>query len=64
MGDLADEADDLQLDTPDAIGQCHGKQDADNQKHVDEGCALRGKDVVRDQVAQATPFGHSEASGQ
>ena len=49
----ADEAEDLQPDAADPVGEHHGEQDADDQQHVDQRGALGGEDVVSDQVAEA-----------
>ena len=45
----ADEADDLQVNAPDPIGQQHRGQDADDQQHIEQRRALGGQDVARNQ---------------
>ena len=42
----ADEADDLQADAADPVGQQHRGQDADDQQHVEQRRALGGQDVA------------------
>ncbi len=44
-------ASDLEADAADPVGQQHGGQDADDEQHVEQGRALGGQDVARDQGA-------------
>ena len=49
----ADEAEDLQPDAANPVGEQHGEHDADDQQNVDQCRALGGHDIVRDHVAEA-----------
>src|SRR5262245_6813977 len=48
----ADEAENLQTNTADPVGEQHGKYDSHDQQHVDERGSFRGQDIALNELGR------------